>query len=74
MKRLNVELEDTDYRYLKDLADRQGRSVVAVIREAVARLRRSEDVDPRADPMYGVGSFDGPRDLAERHDDYLYGA
>jgi hypothetical protein len=73
MKRLNVELEDGDYRYLKARAEREGRSVVSLIREAVVRLRGSDALDPRSDPMYPVGSFDGPDDLSERHDDYLYG-
>lgn len=72
MKRLNVELEDGDYRYLKDRADREGRSVVALIRDAINRMRRSEHEDPRSDPMYQVGSFEGPSDLAEGHDRYLY--
>lgn len=72
MKRINVELEDADYRYLRERASREGRAVVAIIRDAIARLRR-EGSDPHQDPMYEVGSFDGPADLAERHDDYLYG-
>ena len=72
MKRLNVELEDGDYLFLKGRAAKEGRSVVAVIREAIERFRK-ETIDVRSDPMYAVGSFDGPADLAERHDDYLYG-
>jgi hypothetical protein len=71
-KRVNIELEDGDYRYLKARAEREGRSMVSLIREAIRRLRGSEELDPRKDPMYEVGSFDGPRDLAERHDKYLY--
>jgi hypothetical protein len=71
-RRINIELEDGDYRYLKDRAEREGRSMVSVIREAIRGLRGSEMQDPRADPMYQVGSFEGPRDLAERHDFYLY--
>lgn len=73
MKRLTIELDEDAYAYLRDRARREGRSVVSLLREAVARLRRAEVPDPRADPMYRVGSFEGPPDLAERHDDYLYG-
>lgn len=73
MKRLNVELEDGDYRYLKEKAAREGKTLISLIREAIGRMRRSELVEARDDPMYAVGSFDGPSDLAEKHDDYLYG-
>ena len=74
MKRLTIELDEGDYSYLRERAEREGRSVVSVLREAVVRLRQAEVADPRDDPMYAVGSFDGPRDLARRHDDYLYGS
>lgn len=73
MKRLTVELDEGDYAYLRERARREGTSLVAILREAVARLRRAEADDPTSDPMYRVGSFDGPADLAERHDEYLYG-
>lgn len=72
MKRMNVEFADDDYRYLRERAVAEGRTVISVIREAVARMRR-ESFDAKSDPMWAVGSFDGPSDLAERHDDYLYG-
>lgn len=74
MKRLNVELGDEDYRYLKERARREGRTLVAILREAVDRMRRADRPEARSDPMYEVGSFEGPADLAERHDGYLYGA
>ena len=74
MKRLTVELDEGDYAYLRERASREGRSVVSLLREAVTRLRRDGVADPGADPMYLVGSFEGPADLAEQHDDYLYGA
>lgn len=36
-------------------------------------LERVDRADPFSDPMVRSGSFDGPPDLAERHDDDLYG-
>lgn len=72
MKRLNVELDERDYGYLKDRAAREGKTLIAVIREAIAGLRQADLGDARNDPMYEVGSFEGPSDLADRHDDYLY--
>lgn len=71
--RLNVELDDDRYGYLRRRADREGRSMVSIIREAIDRLRASGTADAEGDPMYAVGSFEGPCDLAERHDEYLYG-
>ena len=72
MKRLTVELDEGDYAYLRERAAKEGRSVVSLLREAVERLRR-EGFDATTDPMYPVGSFDGPADLSEKHDRYLYG-
>ncbi|MFA5785767.1 MAG: hypothetical protein WDA71_02105 [Actinomycetota bacterium] len=74
MKRMNVEIADEDYLYLKNRASREGQSVVALIRQAVAALQRADAPDVRSDPMYKVGSFDGLADLAEHHDGYLYGS
>lgn len=73
MKRLTVELDEGDYAFLRERAAREGRSVVSLLREGIARLRKDGALDPAGDPMYEVGSFEGPPDLAERHDDYLYG-
>jgi hypothetical protein len=74
MKRMTIELDEADFGYLRDRASREGRTVVSLLREAVQRLRGADGADPRSDPMFTVGSFDGPKDMAERHDDYIYGA
>lgn len=71
MKRLIVELDDVDYAYVRGRAAREGRTVDSLLRDAVTLLRRKSAA---ADPMYQVGSFDGPANLAERHDGCLYGA
>jgi len=73
MKRLTVEIDEAAYAYLRERASREGRTVVSLLREAVDRLRSSDALDPRSDPMYAVGSFEGPADLSEKHDEYLYG-
>ena len=73
-KRLTIELDEADAAYLRERARRDGTSLVAVLREAIRSLRRADVADPRSDPMYKTGTFEGPSNLAERHDDYIYGA
>ena len=52
----------------------EGRSVAALIREAVARFIRPAKPIGKRDPFLAIaGKYaGGPGDAAERHDDYLY--
>ena len=77
MKRKQLYLEERADRALKRLAARTGRSEAAHVREALARYLQQEqetDDDP-FDQLIGlVDDHDGPTDVAENHDHYLYGA
>jgi hypothetical protein len=76
-KRLTLELAIDQYEFVKKEADAENVTVTAFIRALIderraspARLRESY----RDDAFYRRrGSFKGPRDLAARHDRYLYG-
>ena len=77
MKRKQLYLEERADRALKRSAARTGRSEAAHVREALARYLQQEqetDDDP-FDQLIGlVDDHDGPTDVAENHDHYLYGA
>ena len=77
-KRLNIELEIEQYELLRKRASAGGTTVSGVIRELIDDIRNSlakEAVkDYRSDSWYKRrGSFDGPSNLAEKHDQHLYG-
>jgi hypothetical protein len=77
-KRLNIELPTEQHEFLQREANRTRTTIAGLIRKLVDdfRLRLSEEAfrDYQADPLYKrCGSFDGPDDLAEHHDRYLYG-
>jgi hypothetical protein len=76
-KRLTIELSIEQYETLQKQAKETGTSVSGFIRRVIDefRLRPSKDAcqNYQADPWYKRrGSFDGPTDLAENHDRYLY--
>lgn len=77
-KRLTVELPAVQYDFLQQEANRTGTTIVGLIRRLIDdfRLHISEVASKnyQTDPLYKRrGSFDGPADLAEHHDHYLYG-
>jgi len=77
-KRLTIELSVDQYEALRQQASRAGTTITGVIRRLVDELRFGPSEEGlknyRNDPMYKRrGSFDGPKDLAENHDHYLYG-
>jgi hypothetical protein len=77
-KRLNIELSIEQYEALRKQANASGTTVSGVIRQLIDGSReqlRTEAVKSyRSDPLYRRrGSFDGPRYLAEKHDQDLYG-
>jgi len=77
LKRTQIYLEEDVLRDLREVADAEGRSVAAIIREAVrAHLATRDDEDwTKDDPFLRMaGAFTGgPADGAENHDRYLYG-
>jgi hypothetical protein len=77
MRRKQIYLDDASERALKRLAARTGRSEAFHIREALQRYLASSG-DPGDDPLERliglVADENGPDDVAEEHDHYLYGA
>lgn len=78
VKRLNIKLPWELYEVLRREAAAMGTTVSGVVRSLIAGLtqpvKRRPRRKPQDDPLYAMrGSFDGPSDLAEKHDAYLYG-
>jgi hypothetical protein len=68
-----VQLTDEQLRRLRELAEKQGRSVAEVIRESVDSYiahaeRDREELYERARNIIGMSA--GPSDLAQNHDEY----
>jgi hypothetical protein len=77
-KRLNIELSIEQYEALRKQANASGTTVSGVIRQLIDGSRERLPMEAvksyRSDPLYRRrGSFDGPRYLAEKHDQDLYG-
>jgi len=75
MRRTQVQLTDEQLQRLRELAERQGRTVAEVIRESVdtyiARAQR-DDEELKARAIAIGGRFrSGVGDIAENHDEYL---
>jgi hypothetical protein len=77
MRRKQILIDEPTDRALKRMAARTGRSEGAIVREALQRLV-AEEHEGETDPLEGliglVEDADGPDDVAEEHDHYLYGA
>ena len=77
MKRLTLELSVDQYDFLRREADAGRTTISGFIRKLIeeSRLRLAKEaVRKGTDPLYSrEGSFDGPANLAENHDHYLYG-
>ena len=79
LRRLDIELSWDEYELLRREAEARGTTIPALIHELIvsqrARLLERARNAYRDDPLLQrQGSFDGPPDLAERHDQYLYGS
>ncbi len=76
-KRLTIELSTNQYEILQREAKTAGTTISGCIRRLIEDLRSGPKGQPflnyQEDPIYKRrGSFDGPQDLAEHHDRYLY--
>jgi hypothetical protein len=76
-KRLTIELPVDQHNFLQKEAAARGMTVSALIRELIQdrRARPPEEIRamlPTDSFSRRQGSFDGPPDLAEQHDHYLY--
>ena len=77
MRRKQLYLDEAAERALKRLAARTGRSEAFHVREALRRYlgrQPSGEDDPLERLIALVEDPDGPDDVAENHDHYLYGA
>jgi hypothetical protein len=77
MRRKQILIDEPTERALKRMAARTGRSEGAIVREALRLMvaREAEREDDPLERLIGlVDDFDGPDDVAEEHDHYLYGA
>ncbi|MBI4610736.1 MAG: hypothetical protein HY726_17210 [Candidatus Rokubacteria bacterium] len=76
-KRLTLELTVDQYEFVRSEAASEGLTVSGFIRGLIDERRASPPrlrESYRDDPFYHRrGSFKGPKDLAARHDKYLYG-
>ena len=70
MHRTQISLEEWQYEALRAQAEREGRSLAALIREIL-----TERLKPGARSRLGEieGVAEGPPDLGRNHDRYLYG-
>jgi len=76
-KRLTIELSIDQYEVLRRQASAKGTTISGIIRRLIddIRLRLPEEArkNYQTDSLYKRrGSFEGPHDLAENHDRYLY--
>lgn len=77
MRRKQLYLDEETDRALKRLSLQTGRSEASHVREALERYlgeQRSDETDPLVGLIGLVETEDGPKDVAENHDHYLYGA
>jgi hypothetical protein len=69
-KRIQVRFRPEQLDALRALAQRLGVPVAELVRQGVDRVLA--DIPPEEDPLWDiVGIFDGPGDLAEKHDEYI---
>ena len=74
MKRINVSLEEKQYQRIKELAEREGKSISQIIRELIDESFHLEGEDRKNDPIFEViGMGHGEGELVSRdHDEVLY--
>ncbi|MCL6642247.1 MAG: hypothetical protein K6T71_02840 [Candidatus Bipolaricaulota bacterium] len=74
MKRTNIVLEEAQHQYLKDRAEREGKSMSALIRELIEASICASKEEIKDDPILkiiGIGQGRGHH-VARRHDEILY--
>lgn len=77
-KRFTIELPIDQYEFLRKQATTAGTTIAGLIRQLIEdfklRLPKQARKNYQTDPLYKRrGSFEGPADLAQHHDHYLYG-
>ena len=79
MIRLQIQLEERDAERLREMAHRDGVSIAALVRDAVARFLERDAPVSRADRVQRIldlaGRYaSGCSDVSERHDEYFVDA
>lgn len=75
MKQTNISLEERQYQRVKDLAEREGKSISQIIRELIDESFQLESEERKEDPIFeviGIGHGEG-KSIAKDHDEVLYG-
>ena len=77
-KRLNIELPIEQYEFLRQEAEAKKTTISQFLRDLIGKRKNSSAKTAKRnyakDPFFRrKGSFDGPVDLAAKHDSYLYG-
>ena len=78
VKRLNIELPVEQYEFLRREAEAKKTTISQFLRDLIDKRKKSSVKASKRnygkDPFFRrKGSFDGPIDLAAKHDSYLYG-
>ena len=75
MVRTQIQITPEQARALKKLAAKEGKSVAELIRISLDSMLRSGGIKDQAGlrrkAAAAAGKLNGPKDLAEKHDDYL---
>lgn len=78
MLRTQIQIEETQMKWLKDKARKKGVSVSQLIREGVEFYRKYEEnlpVDQKKKALAAIGRYaSGTSDISEKHDAYLANA
>ena len=75
MKQTNISLEERQYQRVKELAEREGKSISQIIRELIEESFVVDEEDRKKDPIFeviGIGHGEG-KPVAKDHDEVLYG-
>ena len=74
MKQTKISLEERQYQWVKDLAEREGKSISQIIRELIDERLHPKVEDIKNDPIFkviGMGGGEG-QSIAKDHDQELY--
>lgn len=74
MRQTNINLEEWQYHHVKELAEREGKSISQIIRELIDALFELREGEIEKDPIFeiigmGRGESSG---VAREHDKFLY--
>lgn len=75
MKQTNISLEERQYQRVKELAEREGKSISQIIRELIEESFVVDEAERKEDPIFevvGIGHGRG-EPTARDHDEVLYG-